>query len=102
MSKRGEKVSFNSSSRSRRGPHPPGWAAVTIALFLVFAVIWGYPVAMETLWRGRTLGKAALGLRVGSDRGGKASPYAVAMRTILLFLVIPAVFALALRRGSPA
>ncbi|MBW8803125.1 MAG: hypothetical protein AUG49_14805 [Catenulispora sp. 13_1_20CM_3_70_7] len=40
---------------------------------------------------GSTLGMAALGLRVGSDRGGKASPYAVAMRTILLFLVIPAV-----------
>ncbi|MFL6116783.1 MAG: RDD family protein [Catenulispora sp.] len=40
---------------------------------------------------GSTLGMAALGLRVGSDQGGKASLYAIAMRTILLFLVIPAV-----------
>ncbi|MDG4820913.1 RDD family protein [Asanoa sp. WMMD1127] len=30
----------------------------------------GYPVTCETLWRGRTLGKAALGLRVVRDDGG--------------------------------
>jgi uncharacterized RDD family membrane protein YckC len=30
----------------------------------------GYPVGMETLWRGRTLGKAAMGLRVVRDDGG--------------------------------
>lgn len=37
-----------------------------IALFFIFLflVILGYPVIMETLWRGRTLGKAAMGLRV--------------------------------------
>jgi uncharacterized RDD family membrane protein YckC len=40
---------------------------------------------------GSTLGMAALGLRVGSDQGGRASLYAVGMRTVLLFLVIPAV-----------
>ncbi|NUP51053.1 MAG: RDD family protein [Catenulispora sp.] len=40
---------------------------------------------------GSTLGMAALGLRVTSDQGGKASPYAVGMRTVLLFLFIPAV-----------
>ncbi|MFD0631503.1 RDD family protein [Catenulispora yoronensis] len=40
---------------------------------------------------GSTLGMAALGLRVGSDQGGKASLYAVGMRTVLLFLFIPAV-----------
>jgi uncharacterized RDD family membrane protein YckC len=30
----------------------------------------GYPVGMETLWRGRTLGKAIMGLRVVRDDGG--------------------------------
>ncbi|GAA2001687.1 RDD family protein [Catenulispora subtropica] len=40
---------------------------------------------------GSTLGMAALGLRVTSDQGGKASPYAVGMRTVLLFLFVPAV-----------
>ena len=28
-----------------------GWLGTTIVLLLVFLVIWGYPVAMETLWR---------------------------------------------------
>lgn len=40
---------------------------------------------------GSTLGMAALGMRVTSDQGGRASLYSVGMRTVLLFLVIPAV-----------
>ena len=42
------------------------------ALFLAayVLVIVGYPVTFETLSRGRTLGKLALGLRVVSDDGG--------------------------------
>jgi uncharacterized RDD family membrane protein YckC len=43
-------------------------AAVALAAFVVIAV--GYPAAFETLWRGRTLGKAALGIRVVRDDGG--------------------------------
>jgi len=35
----------------------------------VFIVAFGYPVAMETLWKGRTLGKAAMGLRVVTVEG---------------------------------
>ena len=44
-------------------------AAAIVAVFLV-AVIVGYPAAFETLTRGRTLGKMALGLRVVRDDGG--------------------------------
>jgi uncharacterized RDD family membrane protein YckC len=46
--------------------------ALATALALVFyvAVIVGYPVAMETATRGRTLGKMALGLRVVREDGG--------------------------------
>lgn len=40
---------------------------------------------------GATFGMAILGLRVTSDQGGKASLYAIGMRTVLLFLFIPAV-----------
>ena len=43
-------------------------AAVLIAGLVL--VIVGYPVAFETLSRGRTLGKLALGLRVVADDGG--------------------------------
>ena len=42
-------------------------AAVVIVAFVV--VFLGYPIAFETLWRGRTLGKAALGIRVVRDDG---------------------------------
>lgn len=42
--------------------------AATIVGTAVFLV--GYPVAFETLWRGRTPGKAALGIRVVRDDGG--------------------------------
>ncbi len=47
----------------------PAAGAATM-LVIVVAVIVGYPVALETLTRGRTLGKAALGLRVVRDDGG--------------------------------
>jgi uncharacterized RDD family membrane protein YckC len=47
-------------------------SATEAALLLIVyvGVVLGYPVAMETLWHGRTLGKAAMGLRVVRDDGG--------------------------------
>ena len=51
-----------------------GLADDVLAVVFVFvgtiAVIVGYPVAMETLTRGRTVGKLAMGLRVVRDDGG--------------------------------
>ncbi|KJE23764.1 putative membrane protein/domain [Frankia torreyi] len=46
--------------------------ALVAAIFLLvyLAMVLGYPVACETLSRGRTLGKMALGLRVVRDDGG--------------------------------
>ncbi|MGH8892238.1 MAG: RDD family protein [Actinomycetes bacterium] len=46
--------------------------ALATALALVFyvAVVLGYPVAMETATRGRSLGKMAMGLRVVREDGG--------------------------------
>ncbi len=45
--------------------------ALTGAIMVIFtvAVVVGYPVAMETATRGRSLGKFAMGLRVVSDDG---------------------------------
>lgn len=45
-------------------------AATAVLILIELLVFLGYPVAMETLWRGRTLGKAAMGLRVVRDDGG--------------------------------
>lgn len=41
-----------------------------ISIVLIVLVFLGYPVTMETLTRGRSLGKLALGLRVVRDDGG--------------------------------
>jgi uncharacterized RDD family membrane protein YckC len=43
---------------------------VAVSLLVAVAVLVGYPVTAETLSRGRTLGKLALGLRVVRDDGG--------------------------------
>jgi uncharacterized RDD family membrane protein YckC len=58
---------------------------IALALFflLTFAVLWGYPTAMETLWRGRSLGKAALGLRVVTIEGAPVRFRHAAIRATL-------------------
>jgi uncharacterized RDD family membrane protein YckC len=43
-------------------------AAILVAAYVVIVV--GYPTVFETLTRGKTLGKMAIGLRVVSDDGG--------------------------------
>ena len=45
------------------------WLAAVVVATLILVLV-GYPTAFETLSRGRSLGKMALGLRVVSDDGG--------------------------------
>lgn len=45
-------------------------AVVAIYLVIVVAIFVGYPVLFETLTRGKTLGKMAMGLQVVRDDGG--------------------------------
>lgn len=53
------------------GPSPLDTALeIVVGLLIAVAVLVGYPVTAETLSRGRTLGKAAMGLRVVRDDGG--------------------------------
>ena len=63
----------------------PVLAAVTVAL-LTFALLWGYPVAFETLMRGRTPGKAALGLRVVTREGAPEQLRHAAIRAAFLLV----------------
>jgi uncharacterized RDD family membrane protein YckC len=58
-----------------------GWVGTTLVFLLIFLIIWGYPVAMETLWRGKTVGKVALGLRVVTKEGGQIGFRHAALRT---------------------
>ena len=43
--------------------------SLAFVFVMIFVIVFGYPTAMETLWRGRTVGKAALGLRVVTVEG---------------------------------
>lgn len=64
-----------------------GSTIVVIAMFLLsFLVLVGYPIAFETLWNGRTLGKAALGLRVVTREGAPIRFRHAAIRGIFLLV----------------
>lgn len=63
------------------------YIVVTLLVFL------GYPLAMETLTRGRTLGKLALGLRVVRDDGGPITFRHALVRSVVgLALERPGIF----------
>jgi uncharacterized RDD family membrane protein YckC len=61
----------------------PEW--LVLALFFVLVPGWwlGYFIAFETLWRGRTPGKAALGLRVVTREGAPVRLRHATIRTLL-------------------
>ena len=61
-----------------------GAAAVIVALLLLtFAVTFGYPIGFEVAWRGRTPGKAAMGLRVVTVEGAPVGFRHAAIRAAL-------------------
>jgi uncharacterized RDD family membrane protein YckC len=69
------------------GLHLDSDLAATIGLLVLLTSFLGYPIALETLWRGRTLGKAALGLRVVRDDGGPAPFTSIVIREVEGLLV---------------
>lgn len=64
----------------------PGWVAVTALLLINFIVLLGYPVTFETLQRGRTPGKSAMGLRVVTVEGAPVGFRHAAVRAALAFV----------------
>jgi uncharacterized RDD family membrane protein YckC len=71
------------------------WVA-GLSILTTVAVIIGYPASMETLTRGRTLGKMALGLRVVGDDGGPVRFRQALLRALAGFVEFWLLF------GSPA
>lgn len=57
--------------------------AVAVFAALMLALVWAYPVAWESLWRGRSPGKAALGLRVVTADGAPVGFRHAALRSTL-------------------
>ncbi|MEJ5256491.1 MAG: RDD family protein [Acidimicrobiales bacterium] len=66
--------------------------AVIVGLVLTLLVLVGYPAGFETLWRGRTLGKAAMGLRVVTREGGTIRFRHAAIRAMFALIEIYASF----------
>jgi len=54
----------------------------TLLAFVVFGIIFGYPILFETLWRGRTPGKAALRLRAVTVDGAPIHLREAALRAM--------------------
>ncbi len=61
----------------------PEWLLVPVVIILLPGWYFGYFVVGETLWRGRTVGKAALGLRVVTREGGPVRFRHAAIRALL-------------------
>jgi len=82
------------------------WVALVLLFVMMFLILVGYPVAMETLWNGRTLGKAALGLRVVTEEGGPIRFRHAALRGIIglfeiwAFQGLPALLAIILSKKN--
>ncbi|MCW2903194.1 MAG: domain containing protein [Streptosporangiaceae bacterium] len=71
------------------------WTAGLTVLATVVVVV-GYPATLETITRGRTLGKMALGLRVVADDGGPVRLRQALLRALAGFVEFWMLF------GSPA
>ncbi len=69
------------------GPGVDSALSAAVGLVVAVAVLVGYPVVAETLTRGRTLGKMALGLRVVRDDGGPISFRHALVRGLAWFFV---------------
>jgi len=60
-----------------------GGIAEAVLYIAVFTVQWGYATLLEWRWRGQTIGKRVLGLRVLSDRGVPIDFMAAAIRNLV-------------------
>lgn len=65
-----------------------GVSPVLISLVIVFVVLLVWPIGMEILWRGRSVGKLCFGLRVISADGSPAQPRQSVVRGLLALIDI--------------
>ena len=62
---------------------PPIWLLIVVITVAVFLGVFVYPAVLEATWRGRTVGKAATGLRVVTETGGPIGVRHAATRSAL-------------------
>jgi len=64
-----------------------------VFVILLFVVTIGYPIALEWMWRGQTVGKRIFGLRVMDAGGRRLSFGQIALRNLLRFVdVLPLLY----------
>lgn len=86
------------------GDDASGVLIAVVALLASFFALVGYPAVMETFWNGRTLGKAAMGLRVVTREGAPERFRHAAIRAMIglveiyILLGIPAVISIVTSR----
>ena len=83
---------------------PPLWLMIVLITIGVFCSIFIYPVVMETMTRGRTVGKIATGLRVVTEVGGPVGFRQSSIRAALSvvdLLVTTGLLGMAALMGSP-
>jgi uncharacterized RDD family membrane protein YckC len=76
-------------------PGVPEWVPGSVAVILPFLLLFGYPITFETVWRGRTPGKALMGLRVVTIEGAPISFRHAVIRSGLGLIDFFATFGLA-------
>lgn len=84
---------------------PPATSPIVIGLALGFTVVIAWPIGMEILWRGRSLGKLIFGLRVVGTDGAPESPRQAVVRGLVALVDIYAslgFLALVTAIGSPS
>lgn len=60
-----------------------GKAGEGLYMIAMFVVFWAYPIVLESAWRGQTIGKKAIGLRVVSADGAPLGWLAAITRNLL-------------------
>ena len=60
-----------------------GAAGQGVYLVVLFLVFWAYPIVLEALWNGQTLGKRALSLRVVLANGAPVGWLAICVRNLM-------------------
>jgi uncharacterized RDD family membrane protein YckC len=73
----------------------PDWVWVSLLLVFLFLLVFGYPISFETAWRGRTPGKALMGLRVVTVEGAPVRFRHAAIRAALGLVDFAATFGVA-------
>jgi uncharacterized RDD family membrane protein YckC len=63
--------------------HAPDWAYIVLLVFAVSVLLFGYACLLESVWRGRTVGKKVMGLRVVTVDGAPIRFRHAALRAML-------------------